>query len=157
DFVSSAGSVIDHVVYDSFGKVLSETSASNGDRFKFAGMEYDPTSSKNYDHARWYSSVTGRFTTSDPLRFSAGDSNLYRYTANNAVNCTDPTGEVVWFIPIITGAAGALGGALVAYWTGGRIWAGAIAGGATGVAMGFNPGFGASLLIGGAGGALSST
>ena len=43
DIVSSAGSVLDHVVYDSFGNVTTETNASNGDRFKFAGMEYDST------------------------------------------------------------------------------------------------------------------
>ena len=41
DVVSSAGSVLDHVVYDSFGNVTTETNASNGDRFKFAGMESD--------------------------------------------------------------------------------------------------------------------
>jgi YD repeat-containing protein len=41
DIVSSAGTAIDHIVYDSFGNIVTETSASNGDRFKFAGMQYD--------------------------------------------------------------------------------------------------------------------
>ena len=52
DVVSSAGAVLDHVVYDSFGNITTETSASNGDRFKFAGMEYDATTLQYYDHAR---------------------------------------------------------------------------------------------------------
>ena len=32
---------IDHVVYDSFGNVTSESNAANGDRFKFTAREYD--------------------------------------------------------------------------------------------------------------------
>ena len=43
DIVSSSGSLLDHIVYDSFGNILTETNASNGDRFKFAGMQYDST------------------------------------------------------------------------------------------------------------------
>ena len=39
DVVNSSGSAIDHVVYDSFGNITTESSASSGDRFKFAGME----------------------------------------------------------------------------------------------------------------------
>ncbi len=58
DIVSSSGSVVDHIVYDSFGKVLTETNASNGDRFKFAGMEYDGLSGEYYDRARFFSAIT---------------------------------------------------------------------------------------------------
>ena len=67
DVVSSAGSVLDHVVYDSFGNITTETNASNGDRFKFAGMEYDATTGQYYDHARWYGAGSGRFDDRDPL------------------------------------------------------------------------------------------
>ena len=52
DVVSSAGSVLDHVVYDSFGNILTEKNASNGDRFKFAGMEYDNVTQQYFDQAR---------------------------------------------------------------------------------------------------------
>jgi hypothetical protein len=41
DNVSASGAELDHIVYDSFGNILTETNASNGDRFKFGGMEYD--------------------------------------------------------------------------------------------------------------------
>ena len=41
DIVSTTGTELDHVVYDSFGNIVTETDAANGDRFKFAGMEYD--------------------------------------------------------------------------------------------------------------------
>lgn len=34
----------------------------------------------------------GRFLQSDPIRFNAGDVNLYRYVANNPINLSDPLG-----------------------------------------------------------------
>jgi RHS repeat-associated protein len=98
DVVSSAGSVLDHVVYDSFGNILTETSASNGDRFKFAGTEFDQTTHQYFDHARNYSSVAGRFTGVDPTGFGAGDADLYRYVGNDSTDGTDPTGRA-WGFP----------------------------------------------------------
>jgi YD repeat-containing protein len=41
DIVSTTGTELDHIVYDSFGNIVTETDAANGDRFTFAGMEYD--------------------------------------------------------------------------------------------------------------------
>src|SRR5271165_141943 len=79
DVVSSSGTVLDHVTYDSFGTITTETSASNGDRFKFAGMEYDSVAGQDYDRARNFSSTIGRFSTQDPTGFVASDANLYRY------------------------------------------------------------------------------
>ena len=54
DIVSSSGSLLDHIVYDSFGNILTETNASNGDRFKFAGMEYDSVTGLTHGRARYY-------------------------------------------------------------------------------------------------------
>jgi RHS repeat-associated protein len=92
DVVSSAGSVLDHVVYDSFGNITTETSASNGDRFKFAGMEVDALTGNTYDRARCYNSGIGRFTNVDPIGFAGGDTNLYRYASNGPVILTDRAG-----------------------------------------------------------------
>ncbi len=92
DIVSSAGSVLNHVVYDSFGNITTETNASNGDRFTYAGMEYDSTTAQFFDNARWYGAGVGHFTIQDPKGFGAGDPNLYRYTGNNATDATDPSG-----------------------------------------------------------------
>ena len=91
-FVSSAGSALDHVVYDSFGNITTETNASNGDRFKFAGMEWDATVRHYFDHARWYGPIAGRFTVLDPKGFGGGDENLYRDVKNNITNDIDITG-----------------------------------------------------------------
>jgi hypothetical protein len=61
DIVSASGTELDHIVYDSFGNVLTETNATNGDRFKFGGMEYDSTTQQYFDKARWYTPLQGKF------------------------------------------------------------------------------------------------
>ena len=92
DIADTTVTIIYHAVYDSLGNITSETGATNGDRFKFAGMQYDSTIAQYYDHARWYGAGTGRFIAQDPTWFAGRDANLYRYVANDAVNASDPTG-----------------------------------------------------------------
>ena len=92
DIVSSSGSELDHVVYDSFGTIVTETNASNGDRFKFAGMQYDSLTEQYFDHARWYGPATGTFASQDPSGFTAGDANLYQYVDSSPIDGSDPTG-----------------------------------------------------------------
>ncbi|MGH9093804.1 MAG: RHS repeat domain-containing protein, partial [Acidimicrobiales bacterium] len=98
DLAGTAGGVIDHVVYDSFGQVTSETNAANGDRFKFAGMRLDRGTGLYNDNAREYD-PGGRFTTRDPSGFAAGDADLYRYAGNAPTDATDPTGLEVYLRP----------------------------------------------------------
>ncbi len=89
---ASAVNLLDRVDYDAFGQVTTETNAAQGDRFKFTGREYDSATGLYHYRARWYDPGTGRFLSEDPLRFAAGDSNLYRYVANAPTNFIDPTG-----------------------------------------------------------------
>jgi RHS repeat-associated protein len=95
DIVSAAGTELDHIVYDSFGNIVTETDAANGDRFKYAGMEFDSTTGQDYDRARDYDSTLGRFAALDPLGFAAGDTNLFRYAGDDVTGETDPTGTQV--------------------------------------------------------------
>ena len=92
DIVSSTGTELDHIVYDSFGNIVTETNAANGDRFKYAGMEYDSVTGQYYDRARYYNPATGEFMEQDPIAFGAGDPNLYRYVGNGPLDGTDPAG-----------------------------------------------------------------
>ena len=71
---------------------MTETNATNGDRFKFAGMEYDSTTGQYYDRARDYDATIGRFMSLDPMGFEATDFDLYRYVGNGPTDTTDPTG-----------------------------------------------------------------
>ncbi len=92
--ISSGGyTVLDHVDYDPFGNIIQETSPSNGDRYKYAGMEYDPVTGQYYDRARYYNAVTGRFDSQDPSGFGGEDVNLYRYVSNEPSIYFDGTGR----------------------------------------------------------------
>ncbi len=128
DVVSSAGSVLDHVVYDSFGNITTETNASNGDRFKFAGMEYDSTTGRYYDRARAYDEELGRFTSLDPALFTSSTTNLFNYVGNDPPDERDVSGnapDVIGPASVLLSGAGvtvgttvgpalALGGSVVA-------------------------------------------
>jgi pimeloyl-ACP methyl ester carboxylesterase len=41
-----------------------------------------------------YDPTIGRWTSEDPVGFSAGDADLYRYVGNNPTNETDPSGKI---------------------------------------------------------------
>ena len=90
--VSTSGSVLDAIVYDAWGNIISESDPSNGDRFKYAGGQYDSIQQTYLFTARWYNPQDERWESQDPLGFKAGDSNLYRYVANRPVDLVDPTG-----------------------------------------------------------------
>ncbi len=92
DIVSSVGQVINHIVYDSFGIVLSQTNQSAGDRFLFQGREFDFTTGLYFFRERQYDPALHRFTSQDPTSFLGGDSNLYRFAANSPTNARDPFG-----------------------------------------------------------------
>ncbi len=87
DIVNTSGTVIDHIVYDSYGNVTSEANSTNGDRFKFTGREYDATTGVYDYRARYYGPSTGRFLSQDPRGFEAGDPNLYRYVSKAETRC----------------------------------------------------------------------
>lgn len=66
-------------------------------RQKFTGYEFDAETGLNYAHARYQSSVQGRFTSVDPLGASAdiGDPqsfNRYSYVQNTPLTAVDPSG-----------------------------------------------------------------
>jgi RHS repeat-associated protein len=90
--VQTSGSVLDSITYDSYGNILTESSPSSGDRFKFTGREWDSEIGQYYDRARDYAPNIGRFESEDPAGFKGQDSNLYRYVYNQPTDLIDPTG-----------------------------------------------------------------
>ena len=101
---------VDHLVYDAFGTITSQTPGAATPRFTYTGQMTDPTveftaqpgeavqpgqspaTGLYYDGARWYDSGVGSFICQDPSGFAAGDANLYRYCGNDPVSETDPSG-----------------------------------------------------------------
>ncbi len=92
NLTDDSGNLQDTITYDAFGNVLSESNASYGDRYKYTGSQLDSETGLQYDRARVYDSVHGRWLSQDPLGFSAGDTNLYRYVGNDPTGATDPSG-----------------------------------------------------------------
>ena len=90
--IASTSAVLDEIIYDPFGNIVTQTDASEADRFMFAGMEYDSTTGLYYDHARYYDAAIGRFVSQDPMGFAAGDTNLYRYVGNDPTARVDTSG-----------------------------------------------------------------
>jgi RHS repeat-associated protein len=61
-------------------------------RFLYTGREFLKEANL-YDYRnRVYSAELGRFLQTDPIRFEAGDGNLYRYVGNRSTMLTDPFG-----------------------------------------------------------------
>jgi RHS repeat-associated protein len=98
DVIDGQGVVLNHLVYDSFGHVVSQTDASVEFRYGYTGREFDQETGLDYYRARYYDSAVGRFISEDPLGFGAGDTNIYRYVGNSPTNWRDPSGLKVTII-----------------------------------------------------------
>ncbi len=92
DLITNSGTVLDHVDYTAYGQVQAESAPSQGDRFKYAGMELDAAIGLDYDRARYFDPAAGRFVGRDPSGFASGTTNLYQCVGNNPLNSLDPTG-----------------------------------------------------------------
>ena len=77
-------------ISDAVGKSLTESTVGN--RWMFTGREWLQEVGL-YDYRnRVYSADLGRFLQTDPIRFEANDSNLYRYVSNGYIGAIDPFG-----------------------------------------------------------------
>jgi RHS repeat-associated protein len=97
--LSTSGTVVERYVYDPYGKptFLNASWGTLGGsayvwRYLHQGGRYDTTSGLYDFRMRHYSPTLGRWVQLDPIRFAAGDPNLYRDEGNNPANATDPSG-----------------------------------------------------------------
>ena len=91
------GQIIEQCDYDIYGKStikdgVGKVKATSLTPFLFAGREYDGETGLYHYRARAYSPELGRFLQPDPIDFSGGDSNLYRYCRNNPLYWKDSSG-----------------------------------------------------------------
>jgi RHS repeat-associated protein len=92
DWVNNSGVIQNHLRYDSFGKIVSQTAPALNPRFAYTGREWDSEIGLYFYRARYYAPGVGRFIGEDPIGFTAQDVNLCRYVGNNPVWFTDPYG-----------------------------------------------------------------
>jgi RHS repeat-associated protein len=77
--------------YDPFGGMTKAGEATDNP-YQFTGRENDGTGLQ-YNRARYYSPLTGRFISQDPAGFEGSGANLYWYGYGNPIDLTDPSGE----------------------------------------------------------------
>jgi RHS repeat-associated protein len=87
----SDGTVVQHLEYDEFGNVITDTNPGF-QPFGFGGGIYDVETKLVRFGRRDYDAVTGRWTARDPTFFAGGSTNLYGYSGNDPLNWIDPYG-----------------------------------------------------------------
>jgi RHS repeat-associated protein len=112
----NSGTVVERYVYDPFGQVTVLDAGWNvlatsafGWVYLHQGDRLDSVSGLYHFRHRDYSPTLGRWTRLDPIRYAAGDVNLYRVVFNAPTVYTDPSGQIIPLL-IIGGAALALAG-----------------------------------------------
>jgi RHS repeat-associated protein len=93
DVTDNSGVVKDAITYDGWGQITNDTNITYRGRYGYTGREEDQQTGPQYNRARYYDPVAGRWITQDPLGFDAGDSNLYRYSRNQSTYALDPSGD----------------------------------------------------------------
>jgi RHS repeat-associated protein len=79
--------------FDAYGNVSNSTVVSGSPlalAFGWQAMQVDAATGLDYDKARYYDFVVGRFTSEDPL--GDGLSNPYEFADNDPTNASDPSG-----------------------------------------------------------------
>jgi RHS repeat-associated protein len=139
--------------YDAFG-VERNLDKEDGNPFRYCGKYLDLETNTYYLRARYYRSVTGRFTSEDMLRCVKNQLpnkqevsdplslNLYTYCHNNPVRYTDPTGHLPFLIVagLVGLAAGIIAGGISSAIQGKISWEAVAQGAAIGGTIGLTGG-----------------
>ncbi|WP_460185654.1 RHS repeat domain-containing protein [Thermopirellula anaerolimosa] len=89
---SEMTTVVNHLIYDAFGRMTSESNPAVDSLFLFTARPFDQDTQLQNNLNRWYDARVGRWLSEDPIGFNGGDGNLYRYVENNVLLVTDPLG-----------------------------------------------------------------
>jgi len=88
-----SGNVVESFTYDNhYGTIIEHTkTVETNNPYGYTGREVD-ADDLYYYRARYYDPTLERFISEDPIGFSSGDFNWYRYVRNDPVNLVDPEG-----------------------------------------------------------------
>jgi RHS repeat-associated protein len=81
--------------YGSSTTLVSQSASTIGQENLYTGRQYDPETGLYYYRSRYYHPSLGRFIGRDPIRYEAGDANLYNYVLNNPEFWVDPSGTAL--------------------------------------------------------------
>ncbi len=85
--------VVDHITYNSFGTVTSETNPAIDYLFGYTGFVQDLATGLDQSQSREYDPLDGLWTQQDPIGFGGGQANLSAYVGNGPTNGVDPSGN----------------------------------------------------------------
>jgi len=94
--------IANHRLYDSFGKLTSETNTAIDELFGFTGRPLDDSTALQNNLNRWYDTAIGQWISEDPIDFGGRDFNLRRYATNSPDLWADPTGMNVQYVEYAT-------------------------------------------------------
>ncbi len=94
DEASPSFNITNHLVYDSFGNLTSQTNSSVKINFAYTGKFMDDQTGYSLHWNRWFDPQLGKWISQDPIGFGGGDTNLSRYVGNGSTNASDPTGLI---------------------------------------------------------------
>ena len=83
DLVDNTGAVVNHIKYDSYGNVVSQSNPAFSSRYRYTGREFDKDTGLHYYRARYYDAEIGRFVSNDPIGFGGNQLNLFAYAGNS--------------------------------------------------------------------------
>jgi|GEM_PF-2755729 RHS repeat-associated protein len=82
---SDMTTVVNHLIYDAFGRATSESNPTIDSLFLFTGRPFDSDTQLQNNLNRWYDARVGCWLSADPIGFAGGDGNLYRYVGNGVI------------------------------------------------------------------------
>jgi RHS repeat-associated protein len=97
DVLDTSGTLVQGERYDAFGNLLASLASPSplpdpiNSLWGFTGRQEDLVTGLQNNRQRWYDPKIGRFISPDPSGI-ASDVNLYRYTGNDPLDRTDPSG-----------------------------------------------------------------
>jgi RHS repeat-associated protein len=104
DSESDTTTVVNHLVYDAYGNVTSETNSAVDSLFLFTARPLDPDTGLQNNLNRWYDPAVGRWLSEDPIGYNGGI-NLYEYVNDNPLLLVDPAGTAEISEDEVLGAA----------------------------------------------------
>jgi RHS repeat-associated protein len=88
----TAAAVVDHIIYNGFGGVTSESDPSQGVLFKYTGRATDSATDIEFHDRRVKITGSPDWLSVDPIGETSGTTNLYDYCGNSPTNFADPSG-----------------------------------------------------------------
>ena len=99
DSITQTAAVVNHLIYNAFGILVSSTDGSANPvsispllNYRYTGKFFDDSTGLQNNINRWYDNTTGKWISVDPIGFNGGDANLYRYVGNSVLNTVDSFG-----------------------------------------------------------------